>query len=402
MPARAIQAHENGAVAPDRAACGSSRRRDTKRLMIRSSLGPALLVTFLLASASGCGSPPPAAPPPAPPPPPAAPVDSAAAAPAPAPAPEPTPEEKKKADDAAKLQAARAKWEDDKKAELARWTPEMHAAAKTLADASYPSGKAALQAALKGTHRAPGAPARDTYRHPVETLELFGFKPTMTVLDIGPGEGWYTEILAPVLEKKGHYLATSSDPNGSADSPSTLGGQRFAAFLAKAPELYGKVLPVIVDGKAPKLGLDGTVDMVLAMRELHGMKNNGTLDAWLAEIHTALKSGGVLGIEEHRAAPDANPDVSAKNGYLPEKWVISTVEAAGFKLAGKSEINANPKDTKDYSEGVWVLPPSFALKDKDHDKYAAIGESDRMTLKFVKVAPKAAAPASASAPAKTK
>jgi predicted methyltransferase len=128
------------------------------------------------------------------------------------------------------------------------------------------------------------------------------------------------------------------------------------------------------------------------------MKNNGTLDAWLAEIHTALKPGGIFAVEEHRAAPDANPDVSSKNGYLPEKWVIAQVEAAGFKLAGKSEINANPKDTKDYPEGVWTLPPSFELKEKDHDKYAAIGESDRMTLKFVKVTPKAAA--AAKAPAK--
>jgi predicted methyltransferase len=356
--------------------------------MIRQSLSSALLVSLLVA----CGSepPPPAAPPP-PPPPPAAP--SAAAEPidaAPPPPPEPTAEEKKKAEDAAKLQAARAKWEDDNKAEIARWTPDMHTAAKALAEKSYPSGKAAIQAAMKGTHRLPGGPDRDKYRHPVEVLELFGFKPTMTVLDVGPGEGWYTELLAPALAKKGHYLATSNDPNGPPDSPSTFAGQRFVAFLGKAPELYGKVQPIVVDGKAPKLGLDGTVDLVLAFRELHGMKNNGTLDAWLAEIQHALKPGGVFGVEEHRALPDANPDESSKKGYLPEKWVIQQVEAAGFKLAGKSEVNANPKDTKDYPEGVWTLPPSFALKDKDHDKYAAIGESDRMTLKFVKVAAKPA------------
>jgi predicted methyltransferase len=374
--------------------------------MIRPSLRSALLAS-LLPLVCACGpEAPPVAPTP-PPPPPAAPVATQEVVDAaPPPAPEPTAEEKKKADDAAKLQAARAKWEEQNKAELARWTPEMHAAAKALADKAYPSGKAAIQATLKGTHRAPGAADRDKYRHPVETLEFFGFKPTMTVLDIGPGEGWYTELLAPALAKKGHYLATSSDPNGPAEAQSTFGGQRFAAFLGKAPELYGKVLPVIIDGKAPKLGLDGTVDMVLAMRELHGMKNNGTLDVWLAQIRSALKPGGILAIEEHRAAPDASPDVTAKNGYLPEKWVIEQVEAAGFKLAGKSEINANPKDTKDYAEGVWTLPPSFALKEKDHDKYAAIGESDRMTLKFVKVEPKVAAkPAAkpaAAAPAAAK
>jgi predicted methyltransferase len=365
------------------------RWRDTKRPMMRPMIRPSVCAAVLSSILAACGSePPPVAP--APPPPSAAPVASVPppADTTPPPPPEPTAEEKKKADDAAKLQAARAKFEDDKKAELARWTPEMHASAKAIADKSYPSTKAALVAATKGTYRAPGAADRDVYRHPVETLEFFGLKPTMTVLDIGPGDGWYTEIVAPVLEKKGHYLATSSDPNGSPDSMGTLGGQRYAAFLAKAPELYGKVQPVIVDGKAPSLGLDGTVDLILAMRELHGMKENGTLDAWLAQIHTALKTGGIFGVEEHRAPADANPDESAKKGYLPEKWVIATVEAAGFKLAGKSEINANPKDTKDYADGVWTLPPSFTLKDKDHDKYAAIGESDRMTLKFVKVADK--------------
>ncbi len=361
--------------------------------MIRRSIGPFLLVALL----SACASEPPPAPVPPPPPPPApvetatAPVDTT-----PAPAPEPTAEEKKKADDAAKLTAARAKWDEKNKAELARWTPEMHAAAKALADKTYPNATAAIQAAMKGTHRAPGAADRDQYRHPAQTLAFFGFKPTETVLDIGPGEGWYTELLAPVLAKKGHYLATSSDPNGAADSPSTFGGQRFAAFLGKAPEIYGSVQPVIVDQKAPKLSAaDNSVDLVLAMREVHGMKENGNLDAWLAEINRVLKPGGVLGVEDHRAAQEANADESVKKGYLPEKWVIDHVTAAGFKLAGKSEINANKKDTKDYAEGVWTLPPSFALKDKDHDKYAAIGESDRMTLKFVKVAPKADAKAAA-------
>jgi predicted methyltransferase len=358
--------------------------------MIRRSLGPALLVCLL----SACGSEPPPAPVAPPPPPPVAPVDTATPPPAdPTPPPQPTAEEKKKADDAAKLQAARAKWDDQNKAELARWTPEMHAAAKALADKSFPSGKAAIQAAMKGTHRVPGAADRDKYRHPAETLEFFGFKPTMTVIDIGPGDGWYSELLAPALAKKGHYMPTSGDPNGPADSQRTFGAQKYAAFLAKAPELYGNVTPIIIaDPKAPKLtNADGTVDMVLAMREAHGMKNDGLLDAWLAEIQRVLKPGGVLGIEEHRAAADADADATSKKGYLPEKWLIDHVVAAGFKLAGKSEINANKNDTKDYAEGVWALPPSYANKDKDHDKYAAIGESDRMTLKFVKVAPKAAA-----------
>ena len=146
--------------------------------------------------------------------------------------------------------------------------------------------------------------------------------------------------------------------------------------------------PIVVDGKAPSLPQQGTVDMILVMRGLHGMHNGHVLKAWLAEFNKALKPGGVLGIEEHRSKADANVDESAKNGYVPEKWAVDTIEAAGFKLAAKAEINANAKDTKDYPEGVWTLPPTYELKDKDHDKYAAIGESDRMTLKFVKVAPK--------------
>jgi predicted methyltransferase len=364
---------------------------------MRRTLGiaSALFLSFVFACG---GEEPPAAAPQAPPPPPA-PVASAPppadTTPPPPPAPpEPTAEEKKKAEQAAKVAEARAKFDDANKAEIARWTPDVHAAAKAAADKAYPSGKAAIQAAVKGPWRMPGDADRDKYRHPVETLDFFGFKPTMTVLDIGPGEGWYTELVAPAVAKKGKYIATSGDPNGPADSMGTLYAQKWAAFLARSPEAYGAVQTVVVDGKAPKINLpDASVDLVLAMRELHGWKNGGTMDAWLAEINRVLKPGGVLGIEEHRAAADADPAVSAKKGYLPEKWVIDTVTAAGFKLGGKSEINANPKDTKDYPEGVWTLPPTFELKDKDHDKYAAIGESDRMTLKFTK--PKAPAAAAA-------
>lgn len=360
--------------------------------MNRGYFSSALLATFLVA----CASEPP--PPAAPPPPPPAPTPVAVAPPpadtTPPPPPEPTAEEKKKAQQLAELQADRTEWDAKNKAELARWTPEMHAAAKALADKSFPSAKAAIQAAEKGTHRVPGDADRDKYRHPDATMEFFGLKPTMTVVDVGPGEGWYTELLAPTLAKKGKYIATSGDPNGPPESRGAFYAQRYQGFLARSPELYGKVQTVVVDGKAPKLNLDGQVDMVLLMREVHGMVNNDTLGAWLAEIHNALKPNGIVGVEEHRAKPDADPKASSKDGYVPEKWLIQQFEAAGFKLAGKSEINANPKDTKDYPKGVWTLPPTFELKEQDHDKYAAIGESDRMTLKFVK-APAKAEPATA-------
>ncbi len=163
----------------------------------------------------------------------------------------------------------------------------------------------------------------------------------------------------------------------------------FAAYalekkLSKTPEMFGKVERITVDSKNPQFGLDGTVDMVFVMRAMHNLHRDKLLPGFLAQSFKALKPGGILAVEQHRAKPDANPDESALKGYLPEAFVISQAEAAGFKLDKKSDINANPKDTKDYPEGVWTLPPTFELGDKDRAKYAAIGESDRMTLRFLK------------------
>jgi predicted methyltransferase len=272
-------------------------------------------------------------------------------------------------------------------------------------DASVAAGSAAIAAAMRGSHRSPGAADRDKYRHPVETLAFFGFTPTMTVLDIGPGGrgmglGYYTELVAPVLAKDGLYLATNIEPPSTPPEPSphhwtAYEGVRFDELLRASPALYGKVQVVRVDYEKPKLDLDGKVDMVLLMREIHMMQNWGTLEVWLGEIHRALKPNGVLGVEEHRAAPgEADGVVTSKHGYVPEAWVIAKIEAAGFALAGKSEINANPRDTKDYPGGVWTLPPTFQVglykptdeSESERAKYGAIGESDRMTLKFVKVA----------------
>jgi predicted methyltransferase len=309
-------------------------------------------------------------------------------APTPPPPPAPTPEEKKKAEEAQKLADGRAAFEQAKQAELARWTPAMHDAAKALATTTFPSGHAAIKAVMAGTHRRPGNADRDKYRHPLETLDFFGFKPTMTVVEYAPGAGWYTELLAPALAKRGKLYLPMSDPNGPVDQWSTLSGQRFKAFLDTAPELYGNAQTIVVNNQAPQLGLDKAADLVLLVREVHGFYNGKTLGLWLDQAWTALKPGGVLGIVQHRAPAGSDPDTTSKHGYVDEKWVIGQVQAAGFKLAGKSEINANPKDTKDYPEGVWSLPPTYAEKDTNHAKYAAIGESDRMTLKFVKVAKK--------------
>jgi predicted methyltransferase len=324
-------------------------------------------------------------------------VNTASPSPAPVAPPPPSPEELERQKKLAELEKERAAMRAEHEAEVARFTPELRASAKALAEKAYPTTRAALKAAMASQHRKPGNAARDVHRHPLETLEFFGLKPTMTVLEFSPGEGWYTELLAPTLAAKGKLIATSSDPNGPADARSTFYGERFKLFTETSPELYGKIETVIVDNKAPDLKQEGTLDMALLMRAAHGMVNQGTLNAWLAEFHKALKPNGVLGIEQHRAADDAVPEESAKKGYLPQKWLIAQVEAAGFKLAGKSEINANKKDTKDYPEGVWALPPSYALGDKDREKYEAIGESDRMTLKFVKKALPAQKPAAAAA-----
>ncbi|WP_211365309.1 class I SAM-dependent methyltransferase [Polyangium fumosum] len=306
------------------------------------------------------------------------------ATPTAAPKAEPSPEELKKAKAAQELAADRAKWEAEAKAEDTRFTPEIHAEAKKLAEAKYASLDAALKAVLAGKHRVPKNLERDKYRHPTETLKFFGLTPKLTVLEYGPGEGWWTELLAPTLATQGKLLVTTTDPKGPADARSTFYGQRLARFLDRSPELYSKVDRIVIDGKNPKFGLENKVDLVIVMRSLHGLHRDKLLPGFLGEAFKALKPGGVLGIEQHRAKADADPDKSAEQGYLPEAFVIKQAEAAGFKLEGKSEVNANPKDTKDYPEGVWTLPPTLELGDKDKDKYMAIGESDRMTLKFVK------------------
>jgi predicted methyltransferase len=294
-------------------------------------------------------------------------------------------EDKRKA--AEQLAAAYKTFEEENAKELTRWTPELHKTAATLANKKFPSTKAALTEILKSPIRGPGHSDRDQYRHPLETLTFFGVKPTSSIVEMGVGEGWYTEILAALTSKQGQLTVLSGDPNGPADSGRTLGGKRVAAFLAKSPELFGKVKTAIVTPPDQlTLGPAGSVDVVLAIREMHNWHRRGFLAAYLKAIHEALKPGGVLGVVQHRAAAGGNADDTAKQGYLPEAWLVERIEAAGFKLAAKSEINANPKDTKDYPDGVWTLPPNYERGEVDKEKYKAIGESDRMTLRFTKVA----------------
>ena len=221
--------------------------------------------------------------------------------------PAPSPEEQKKAADREQLEKDYAKLDAEQKAELARLTPEIRKSSQALADKSYPSLKAALAAALTSPHRSPGSRDRDAARHPQEVLELFGMKPNQSVLEYGPGDGWFTELLAPVLAKNGKLYVTETDPAGPREARSTYYGLRTKYFLDKLPEVYGKVEAAVFDSKAPKLALDGKLDLVLVFRGLHGMHNNKLLGAWLAEFHRALKPKGVLGIEQHRAGAGQDP-----------------------------------------------------------------------------------------------
>ncbi|MET0595798.1 MAG: methyltransferase [Polyangiaceae bacterium] len=260
-------------------------------------------------------------------------------------------------------------------------------AAQAPSGEASPATDAKLAQAITGNQRTAEERARDNFRHPRETLEFFGVRDNMAVVELSASKGWYTAILGPLLSEKGKLAVTNADPNGPADSEGTKNAKALIERISKDPSL-GKVTTIATNWKKEEasLGPDGSADMVLTFRNLHGWIANGVADKVLAASFKVLKSGGVLGVEEHRAKADASsdPKVIGDTGYVPEALVVQLAQKAGFKLAGASEINANPKDTKDYPKGVWTLPPSLQLGDQDKAKYMAIGESDRMTLKFVK------------------
>ncbi len=238
-----------------------------------------------------------------------------------------------------------------------------------------------LGAILDGPQRSPENRARDRYRHPVETLKFFGLKPTMTVVEITPSAGWYTEILAPYLRDRGHYIAAGGWP-GSENGAKAVA--RFKAKLAADPGSYMNVQLASFDKDHMDIAPPGSADMVVTFRNVHNWYIGGYAPAAFKAFYAALKPGGVLGIEEHRL-PETMPDaMQASSGYMKVSTVKALAAAAGFRFVAASDVNANPKDTHDYPKGVWTLPPTYDEGDKDRAKYAAIGESDRMTLKFVK------------------
>jgi len=235
---------------------------------------------------------------------------------------------------------------------------------------------AALAAAVAAPTRTPANVARDSYRHPTETLRFFGIQPDHTVVELWPGGGWFTEILAPYLAARGTLHVVP--PTGNSD-------QRIRAKIAGNP-IYGSVQVETFSSGNPTSIASNSADVVLTFRNVHSWMDEDApiADEVFAEAFRVLKPGGTLGVEEHRLPEEADQAREATSGYVKVSTVRRLAEKAGFQYAGSSEINANSKDSKDYPEGVWTLPPTLRLGAKDREKYVAIGESDRMTLKFVK------------------
>jgi len=258
-----------------------------------------------------------------------------------------------------------------------------------------------LEWAVAGTWRLDKERARDQFRHPVETLKFFGVKPSDTVVEIAPGGGWFTAILGPYLMKGGGQLyAANVDPEASEGARKNVDNYR-AAFVDH-PETFGKITLTVASRTSPGLAPDGSADAVLTFRNVHNWMAGGYADKIFADAFRALKPGGVFGVEEHRLPSARDQDLNASKGYVLESYVVQLAQNAGFVLEESSEINANPKDTADHPLGVWMLPPTLDKPEPgtpeagayDEAKYKAIGESDRMTLRFRKPA---AAPAEAPA-----
>ncbi len=242
-----------------------------------------------------------------------------------------------------------------------------------------------LDAILTGGQRTAADRARDRFRHPKETLLFFGIRPRTRVLQVWPESGWYTEIVAPLVHARGRYYAGVMAPDpGSRFLTARLASYR--RLLASRPDQYGKVKVVTFPLNGSDVVAPGTVDMVLSFRNLHEWMALGDAQQALVTIYRALAPGGVFGIVDNRGDPSLPQDPRAKSGYVRQDYAIRLIEAAGFRLIATSEVNANPRDTRNYPCGVWALPPDYRLGKIDRARYEAIGESDRFTLKFVKPA----------------
>jgi predicted methyltransferase len=239
----------------------------------------------------------------------------------------------------------------------------------------------ALAAAITSPARSPNFVARDAARHPGEELTFMGLKPSMTVVELWPGGGYWTEILGAYLAPQGHYylaIESSGEPEEDAMTAKLKG--RIAAQGAR----FGKINETVLGPKQFDIAPAGSADLVLTFRNLHNWMDGGYAEQVIAACFKALKPGGILGIEEHRGRNDKPQDPKAKDGYVRQDYAIALFKKAGFKELGSSEVNANPKDTKDWVDGVWTLPPTLSQKDKDREKYLAIGEADNFVMTFQK------------------
>lgn len=243
-----------------------------------------------------------------------------------------------------------------------------------------------LAAAVAGVHRSAANRARDVWRHPLETLRFFGIRPEHTVVEIAPGAGWYTEILAPWLRGRGKLIAAHYARDDSSDYR-RRGRSVFDAFLASRPDLYDRVQTVTLPtgSRFPSWPAGTSADAVVTFRNVHNWLTDGHLDQTLQAFASVLKPGGVLGVVDHRAPPNASIDWMSRSGYVSEELMEDRARAAGFRLAARSEINANPLDTRYHVNGVWSLPPSYRGGAVDRERFATIGESDRFTHRYVRV-----------------
>ncbi len=264
------------------------------------------------------------------------------------------------------------------RAHVTQFTVALGCALATVASAAVDPQLAALVASPE---RSAPFIARDAARHPAEELTYFGIQPTMTVVELWPGGGYWTEILGPYLATSGHYyVAQPVAGNGEEDEVVT----RWNARVASHKERIGPITQTLFGKGHTDIAPAGSADLVVTFRNLHNWVGDGFADEALAGIYRALKPGGILGVEDHRARTDKPQDPKVEDGYLREDYAIALAKKAGFELVGSSEINANPKDTKDWVDGVWTLPPTLAQGDKDRARYVAIGEADNFVLKFRK------------------
>lgn len=247
------------------------------------------------------------------------------------------------------------------------------------ADVSHPDP--ALVSAAASPARSPAALARDPARHPVEELTFFGLAPTMTVVELWPGSGYWTDILGPYLAPAGHYYIALPAPGNAEED---AGVKRFHTRIAAEKDRLGTLHETTLGAGHFDVAPPGSADLVVTFRNLHNWMDEGYADQALAGIFKALKPGGILGVEDHRGRNDQPQDPKAKNGYVRQDYAITLIRKAGFEFVGSSEVNANPRDTKDWVDGVWTLPPTLSQGEKDRARYVAVGEADNFVLKFRK------------------